>query len=484
MTNKILIITIIGLILLLSGLTGWKYFHSKFQGEKEIISSTGTIKYLSLEGGFYGIETEKGEKYLPLNLPEEFKKDGLKVWFKAKLKKVAAIQMWGKPIEILEMSEIGETLKEKPLLTKVKVAVLYERIGDGKQINRSVEDEIKIFKEMNTDFIFRAFWRWFPIPEKCEDLADEEKKELCELKGYSYSHFEESISKIKSELPNVIICGAVGAQFLRETERNPITGEIFDKKETQSMRLNPSKWGINKSLPTKFRNYPDITNPEFQKLLLSWAKKQIDCGADAIWIDMLFKQAKILEELTGDVYHPAVKESYDAASKIVDEIHKYGYQKGKYIYVGTWAYSALTFPYSPPKLDFVTASPSGVEIKKMELNDEKWNFIINITKEKLGDIPILAFIDWAGTTNTPMGVFSQRLSKERQRRFLKYADDYFQKKEIIFVYPVHGGFMGQDAEILSFGKLKVYDSLAPEFQTYETIKNLARDKYGGEHEEK
>ena len=36
--------------------------------------------------------------------------------------------------------------------------------------------------------------------------------------------------------------------------------------------------------------------------------------------------------------------------------------------------------------------------------------------------------------------------------------------------------MGQDARILSFGKLKTYDALAPEFQTYEMIKKLAQSK--------
>jgi len=68
------------------------------------------------------------------------------------------------------------------------------------------------------------------------------------------------------------------------------------------------------------------------------------------------------------------------------------------------------------------------------------------------------------------------LSKEEQREFLKIADEFFSRKGIIFVYPVHGGFMGQDAKILSFGKLKTYDSLAPEFETYETIKELAQSK--------
>jgi len=90
-------------VLLASIFIGWKFF-----GKGEIISATGSIKYIPLEGGFYGIETDKGEKYLPLNLPAEFKKDGLKVWFKAKPKKSAAIQMWGKPVEILEIKKIQE----------------------------------------------------------------------------------------------------------------------------------------------------------------------------------------------------------------------------------------------------------------------------------------------------------------------------------------------------------------------------------------
>jgi len=49
-----------------------------------------------------------------------------------------------------------------------------------------------------------------------------------------------------------------------------------------------------------FAYYPDITNPAFQELQLSWAKHLIDKGVDAIWIDMLFAQARIFYELTND----------------------------------------------------------------------------------------------------------------------------------------------------------------------------------------
>ena len=206
---------------------------------------------------------------------------------------------------------------------------------------------------------------------------------------------------------------------------------------------------------------------------MSWAERQVDAGADAIWIDMLFRQVTMLYRLTKDFEHPAVRESYSAINKIVDKIHEYGKRKGKYVHVGSWA-TPVKFPYPPPQLDFVTVTPSGKEIRELELNEEKWNEYLSLIRERFGEVPVFAFIDWAGTTKTPLGQFSQNLSKEEQREFLKKADEFFSKKGIIFVYPVHGGFMGHDAKILSFGKSKVYDSLAPEFETYETIKELTK----------
>ena len=492
--NKILIAGILGILLLSIFLICWR------SRKEAVISEIGVIKYLPLEGGFYGIVTEKGERYLPLNLPEEFKKDGLKVWFKAKLRKdVATIYAWGKLVEILEIQEIGKEREKVENLSQVK-AILYERVGDGKLINRSIEDEIRIFKETKADFIFRAFWRWNPCPEKCEDLPAE-KREVCELRGYSYSHLEKSISKIKSEIPDIIICGAIPAQIIHKNAVwNPKSREIIRYPETWELALDPSKWGINMSkeefqcrfakthlwIPNNLdckdytpeiasAYFPDITNEKFQELLLSWAERQIDAGADAIWIDMLFKQASILYKLTNDFNHTAVKESYEAARKIVNEIHEYGKDKGKKILVGSWA-TPVYFPYTEPKLDFVTISPSSKEVREMRLDEEKWNERLKLIRGKFGDIPVFAFIDWASTIKTPLGQFSQNLSKEEQREFLKIADRFFTQKGVIFVYPVHGGFMGRDAKILSFGKLKIYDSLAPEFHTYETIKELAQNK--------
>jgi len=183
----------------------------------------------------------------------------------------------------------------------------------------------------------------------------------------------------------------------------------------------------------------------------------------------------MLYRLTGSFEHPAVKESYQAACKIIERIHEYGRSRGKEIFVGSWP-TAAYFPYPPPNLDFVTVSTSGKEVMEMKLDETRWNEKLKTTKRKFGDIPIFAFIDWAATSNTPLGRFSQSLTKEQQREFLKIADEFFREKDVIFVYPVHGGTMGIDAHILSFGKSRVYDALAPEFQTYKTIRELAQKR--------
>ncbi|RLG71235.1 MAG: hypothetical protein DRO11_04895 [Methanobacteriota archaeon] len=295
---------------------------------------------------------------------------------------------------------------------------------------------------------------------------------------------------------------------MAEKERNPVTLETFNRDQTWDMALDPEKWGIPISKeelqarigrrermlePGEISNpketlwsfFPDITNPTYQELLISWAKKQIDAGADAIWFDMLFGTVNVLrrlleeqgyteEEIFG---HPAVKESYKATLKVIDAIHEYGYKKyGKRIYLGTWWVPA-EMPYEPPDLDWVQISPTGKEILTLKLDEAEWDRKIELIRKKFGDdILIAVYISWAHTTMSPLGNFSQKLTPEKQREFIKLIDEFCQRKGMNYVYPLHGGFMGLDAEILSFGKFKIYDSLAPEFQTYETIKELAQKK--------
>ena len=75
----------------------------------EIRNMTGVIVYNEIEGGFYGIITDDGKKYNPINLDDSFKKAGLRVRFDANVKKdMVGIHMWGQYVEILKIEKIEE----------------------------------------------------------------------------------------------------------------------------------------------------------------------------------------------------------------------------------------------------------------------------------------------------------------------------------------------------------------------------------------
>ena len=81
---------------------------------EEYIFINGTIKYIPLEGGFYGIIADDGKKYDPINLDQNFATDGLKVKVKAKiLKDVVSFHMWGEIIKIIKIEPSSPQSKYK-----------------------------------------------------------------------------------------------------------------------------------------------------------------------------------------------------------------------------------------------------------------------------------------------------------------------------------------------------------------------------------
>lgn len=65
----------------------------------------GTVIYKRIEGGFYAIDGDDGRKYDPINLPDSFRKDGLKVKVTARLKKdTMSFHMYGAIIEVVNIA--------------------------------------------------------------------------------------------------------------------------------------------------------------------------------------------------------------------------------------------------------------------------------------------------------------------------------------------------------------------------------------------
>ncbi|MGH7726858.1 MAG: hypothetical protein ACREOU_15645 [Candidatus Eiseniibacteriota bacterium] len=72
-----------------------------------IVEGTGTVRHQDLSGGFFGIVSDDGKQYDPVNLAEEFRQDGLRVRFRGRiLRDQASIHMWGQLVELVSTERI------------------------------------------------------------------------------------------------------------------------------------------------------------------------------------------------------------------------------------------------------------------------------------------------------------------------------------------------------------------------------------------
>ena len=76
------------------------------------LSFTATVKYMNLEGGFFGLVSKEGKHWLPMNLKKEFQQHGaiIKVTGSA-LNDLMTIQQWGTPFSIthIELIKAGQS---------------------------------------------------------------------------------------------------------------------------------------------------------------------------------------------------------------------------------------------------------------------------------------------------------------------------------------------------------------------------------------
>jgi hypothetical protein len=71
----------------------------------DIVELLGTVVKKDLEGGFFAIDGDDGKTYEPINLPDAFKKNGMRVKATVRVRNdVGSIRMVGPIIEILEIT--------------------------------------------------------------------------------------------------------------------------------------------------------------------------------------------------------------------------------------------------------------------------------------------------------------------------------------------------------------------------------------------
>lgn len=82
-----------------------EYLTLKDQEKNNYFSLEGTIRYIDLEGGFYGLITKSGAKYIPINIQDQLKDNQNITINECYGKKDAiSIYMWGKLIYVVNYS--------------------------------------------------------------------------------------------------------------------------------------------------------------------------------------------------------------------------------------------------------------------------------------------------------------------------------------------------------------------------------------------
>jgi hypothetical protein len=63
----------------------------------------GAVRYVDLEGGFYGLVADDGSRYDPQSLPDSLRVDGRRVRFRIRMRDALTTRMWGTPVTVLHV---------------------------------------------------------------------------------------------------------------------------------------------------------------------------------------------------------------------------------------------------------------------------------------------------------------------------------------------------------------------------------------------
>ena len=79
--------------------------------EEGYVEFVGKVVYVAFEGGFYGLQ-HGDKKYDPLQLPKEFRQDGMKVRVRARLRDWVSGRNWGRMVHVLAIEPCCEEPEE------------------------------------------------------------------------------------------------------------------------------------------------------------------------------------------------------------------------------------------------------------------------------------------------------------------------------------------------------------------------------------
>lgn len=80
-----------------------------------VVTVKGVVRHFDLEGGFFAIRGDDGTTYDPSNLAEEFRRDGLRVEARLRLRPdMGGIHMVGPIVDIIEIRKDSVAIEPPP----------------------------------------------------------------------------------------------------------------------------------------------------------------------------------------------------------------------------------------------------------------------------------------------------------------------------------------------------------------------------------
>jgi len=277
-----------------------------------------------------------------------------------------------------------------------------------------------------------------------------------------YPFLETQISNMKLSMRGLVYQGGIGTEYLLQgdtwADGSAISQSAFNSMLARDASGNP--------IPFADGYLPDLASSAYRDFLVGWSKKQVDAGVDSMFFDGIYYYANYRIYVMGQNHDQTLTQYSGYFKVIADQLKSYAGSKGTRVFItlnNGYGGDIKLHPYQ----DFATVSFSPQDFDPPFTPHENWAQIKADAAQAMGrPVPIVAFIDWAGSlVGTPLSKLAS-LSSADQVTVLRNLDASTKAAGVFFAYPVYGGDT-------VYGK---YDSV--KYGTYNTIVALAKGTPG------
>lgn len=357
---------------------------------------------------------------------------------------------------VLFVSALGSTrfpegavaTSEGAQLKDLKVASFFQSYV----MNHPVEESVQILRDTSTQIVFRGFYRWNKRDPSLE------------------AKLGNVLESIKRELPATHFMGAISLRQLILGDTWP-NGTILSSEVIKQIVFtlpNGTMW-----LGPAAEPIIDISKPLARTFVVGWANLEVDAGVDSIFFDEVEYAARRKAQMG---LLDGLSEYYEYWGDIVTQLKTYAMSKYARRLLITmnqgWINPIGEKPYMDiwPYQDFISISFCIKTVRTFHAEDDWPGLRERIWKAYRQQLPIISFLDYGTTSDTPFAVFVN-MPLDQQVKMLQILHESAVQNGVIFAYPLASSSAG----IGERGGMEYY---AMEEGAYDAIRILSNSLLG------